>query len=143
MRPARGALLCAGVVVGAVVLAATASGTSATGVEGIQLWRTSVDGIDYVFRQITIAPGGSTGWHWHDGQLYGVINEGTLTHNLADCSVDGAYPPGAGIFEPSGADHVHIGRNLGTTPLVMHVLYVLPAGSALSQDAPDPGCGFS
>src|SRR5690349_14801086 len=86
----------------------------------------------------TPAPGGSTGWHWHTGQLYGAINEGTLTHYAGDCSVDGVYPAGAGVFEPSGADHVHIGRNLGDVPLVMHVLYVLPAGSALSEDAPDP-----
>jgi hypothetical protein len=32
---------------------------------------------------------------------------------------------------------------VGDTPLVMQVLYILPAGSALSQDAPDPGCGFA
>jgi hypothetical protein len=25
----------------------------------------------------------------------------------------------------------------------MHVLYVLPAGSPLSEDANDPACGFS
>lgn len=143
MRPTHGVLLAAALVVGAVGVPVTASATSATGIEGTELWRTSSDGTDYVFRQITIAPGGSTGWHWHNGRLYGVIKAGTLTHNLADCSVDGVYPVGAGIFEPSGADHVHIGRNLGDTPLVMQVLYIIPAGSALSEDATDPGCGLS
>jgi quercetin dioxygenase-like cupin family protein len=143
MWAARGGLLLTAILVGATVAPFTASATSAAGVEGSELWRTSSGGTDFVYRQITIAPGGSTGWHWHDGRLYGVINEGTLTHNAADCSVDGVYPAGAGIFEPSGADHVHIGRNLASTPLVMHVLYVLPAGSPLSEDATDPACGFS
>jgi hypothetical protein len=110
---------------------------------GTVLWQRSADGTDYVFREITLAQGGSTGWHWHNGRLYGVVKEGTLTHNSADCSVDGVYPSGAGVFEPSGPDRVHIGRNLGTTPLVLQILYVVPAGSALSEDAPDPGCGFA
>lgn len=142
MRVALGAVLTVVIVAGSVGVSSPVSATSPTGVDGTVLWQRSQDGTDYVFRQITIAPGGSTGWHWHDGRLYGVIKEGTLTHDAADCAVDGVYPPGAGIFEPSGADHVHIGRNLGGTPLVMQVLYILPAGSPLTEDAADPGCGF-
>lgn len=96
-----------------------------------------------MFREITLAPGGSTGWHWHLGRLYGVIEQGTLTHHHADCSVDGVYEAGQGIFEPSGPDHVHIGRNLGDVPMVLQVLFITPAGAPLAEDAPDPGCGFS
>jgi quercetin dioxygenase-like cupin family protein len=139
----RSVWLSAAILVGSIAAPATASATAADGVSSTALWQRTEDGADYVFREITIAPGGSTGWHWHDGRLYGVVKAGTLTHNMADCSVDGIYPAGAGIFEPSGADHVHIGRNLGDTPLVLQVLYILPAGSALSEDAADPGCGFS
>jgi quercetin dioxygenase-like cupin family protein len=126
----------------AVPLPARAT-TSGHGVQAKALWQTSAEGTDYVLREITIAPGGSTGWHWHDGRLYGVIKEGTLTHDMADCSIDGIYQAGDSIAEPSGADHVHIGRNLGSTPLVIQVLYVDPAGSPLSEDAPDPGCGYA
>jgi len=139
----RGVLLTAAILAGSVAVPATAAATAADGVSATVLWQRTADGTDYVFREITIGPGGSTGWHWHTGRLYGVIKAGTLTHNAADCSVDGVYPAGSGIFEPSGPDHVHIGRNVGDTPLVMQVLYILPAGSALSQDAPDPGCGFA
>jgi quercetin dioxygenase-like cupin family protein len=139
---ARGVLLTSAIVVGLIATPATASATSADGVSATVLWQRTADDTDYVFREITIAPGGSTGWHWHNGRLYGVIKEGTLTHNKADCSVDGIYPAGSGVFEPSGPDRVHIGRNVGDTPLVMQILYILPAGSALSEDAPDPGCGF-
>jgi quercetin dioxygenase-like cupin family protein len=116
------------------------AGAASHGLQSTVLWQTSADGTDYVLREITIAPGGSTGWHWHDGRLYGVIKQGALTHNMSDSSIDGIYQTGDSIAEPSGADHVHIGRNLGSTPLVMQVLYINPAGSPLSEDAPDPGC---
>jgi quercetin dioxygenase-like cupin family protein len=138
----RGVLLTSAFIAGLIAAPPTASATSADGVSATVLWQRTADGTDYVFREITIAPGGSTGWHWHNGRLYGVIKEGTLTHNTSDCSVDGVYPAGSGVFEPSGPDRVHIGRNIGDTPLVLQILYILPAGSALSEDAPDPGCGF-
>ncbi len=70
------------------------------------------------------------------------MKSGTLTHNMSDCSVDGVYSTGRAFTEPGGPDHVHIGRNLGTTPVVLEVLYVLPTGSPLSEDAPNPGCDF-
>jgi quercetin dioxygenase-like cupin family protein len=120
---------------------APAGATAGRDVAATELWKKTADGWDYTFREITLAPGGSTGWHTHPGRLYGVIKQGILTHNLADCSVDGVYSAGAGIFEPPGM--THIGRNLGDTPVVIQVLYILPVGSPLSVDQPDPGCGFS
>ena len=93
----------------------------------------TVGGEDHVLRQITIQPGGTTGWHWHDGTLYAYVEHGTLTHTDADCTTTDVYRQGAAFIEPSGADHVHVGRNLGTAPLVLDVLYVDPAGSPLSR----------
>jgi quercetin dioxygenase-like cupin family protein len=123
-----------------VLFPATASATPGDGVTAEVLSQSTVDGSDYITRRITIAPGGSTGWHWHEGRVYGVIIDGTLTHVRSDCSLDGIYNAGDPITEESGPDHVHIGRNLGTIPLVMWVLYIDKAGSPLSDDAPDPGC---
>lgn len=123
--------------------APAADATPSVGVEAVTLSQATVDGVDYVTREITIASGGSTGWHYHHGRVFGVIRQGTLTHDAANCTVDGSYPPGAPITEPSGPDHVHIGRNLGPVPLVMWVVYIQPAGTSLAQDAPDPGCGFA
>jgi quercetin dioxygenase-like cupin family protein len=119
-----------------------ADATPSSGVTGTILSTTTVAGKDYILREITIAPGGTTGWHYHDGTLYAVVAQGTLTHDMSDCTVNGVYGPGSAFTEPSGADHVHIGRNLGTTPVVLYVLYVDPAGSPLSEDAPNPGCAF-
>ncbi|MEV7096310.1 cupin domain-containing protein [Amycolatopsis sp. NPDC051045] len=123
-----------------LVLPSTASATPGSGVTGTILARKTVGHTDYTVREITIQPGGYTGWHFHDGTLHAYVKAGTLTHNLADCSLDGVF--GAGRAFTEKPDQVHIGRNLGATPLVLEVLYVLPAGSPLSEDAPDPGCGF-
>jgi len=113
------------------------------GVTSTLLNQSTLDGRDYITREITIAPGGSTGWHWHDGELIGVVKQGTLTHSMSDCSVDGVYNAGDPVIEHSGSDHVHIGRNLGTVPIILQVIYVDPVGKPLAEDAPDPGCGFS
>lgn len=123
-------------------VATIASATPGRGVEAQTLVQSTVDGKEYVTKQITIAPGGSTGWHWHPGKVFGVIREGTLTHDAADCLQDGVYPAGSPITEGSGPDNVHEGRNLGPEPVVMWVLYIQPAGEPLAVDAPNPGCGF-
>jgi quercetin dioxygenase-like cupin family protein len=144
MRTVRWAALNFAATAGAVTLSpAVASATSSTGVEAKTISQATVDRVDYITREITIAPGGSTGWHYHDGQVFGVTREGTLTHDAANCTLDGIYPPGAPITEASGAGNVHIGRNLGSVPLVMWVVYIQPAGTPLAVDAPDPGCGFA
>lgn len=126
----------------AVLTPGVASATPSSGVSGTIISKTTFLGTDYIRRQITIEPGGSTGWHWHDGTLYAYVEKGTLTHNDADCTTTEVYSDNTSFVEPSGADNVHIGRNLGTTPVVLDVLYVDPAGSPLSEDAPNPGCRF-
>jgi quercetin dioxygenase-like cupin family protein len=112
------------------------------GVTARTLAQTTVGGNDYILREITVPAGQSTGWHYHDGTLHGVVKRGTLSHFDATCHSDGVYRTGDAIREPSGSGNVHIGRNLGKTPLVLDVLYVLPHGSPLSEDAPNPGCPF-
>lgn len=121
---------------------ARSSATPGTGVTSRQLSQSSQDGRDFIIRDITIAPGGSTGWHWHDGTLVGAVKDGTLTHYAADCSVDGVYNPGDPVTEPAGSDHVHIGRNLGGTPVVLEIIYIMPPGKPLAEDAANPGCPF-
>jgi quercetin dioxygenase-like cupin family protein len=121
---------------------ATASATPSVSVDVETLSQATVDGQDYITKQITIAPGGSTGWHWHPGRVFGVIREGTLTHDAANCFQDGVYPAGSPVTEGTGPNNVHLGRNLGPDPLVMWVTYIVPAGSPLTTDVPNPGCPF-
>ena len=69
--------------------------------------------------------------------------DAVLTHYESDCRRDGVYGVGATITDPTGPDHVHIARNLGTTPVVLEVTYVDPAGAPTSDSAPNPGCDFA
>ncbi|GGZ43417.1 cupin [Streptomyces inusitatus] len=94
---------------------------------------------EVIVRTITIDPGGSTGWHYHDGQLLVLVQSGTLTRTLEDCSVE-VTPAGTAFVEPAGPEHRHNGRNLGTEPVVLYLTYVLPKGSPLSVNVDAPSC---
>ena len=130
----------AAATVGLSLFTGVANATPGSGVTSVEISHQTVGDKDYILREITIAPGGSTGWHFHDGTLFGYVTQGTLTHFHSDCSVDGVYSAGDSLVEKSGSDNVHIGRNLGSTPMVLDVVYVDPAGSPLSEDAPAPSC---
>ncbi|MFE2020737.1 cupin domain-containing protein [Streptomyces sp. NPDC059499] len=131
-------------LVPAAAVATPGSGVSGTVVakgtsEGKLKVKTPKGRTDVTVRTITIAPGGSTGWHTHPGQLIAVVQSGTLTRTLDDCSVE-VTPAGTAFIEPSGTKHRHIGRNLGTEPVVLWVTYLLPEGSELSDDADAVHC---
>ncbi|MFF3381275.1 cupin domain-containing protein [Streptomyces sp. NPDC002680] len=131
------------VTVAAVLVGGTAQATPpGPGVSGVIIAQKTIGDTDYTLREITIPAGQATGWHYHDGPLYGIVKQGTLSHFDATCASDGVYPKGSTITEPAGPGNVHIGRNLGSTPVVLDVLYVLPHGSPFSEDAPNPGCDF-
>ncbi|MCH5641171.1 cupin domain-containing protein [Gordonia sp. ABSL49_1] len=136
----------------AVVIAcgvpALASATPSSGVTAVTLAEGDIpagllpfvpDGVHVVVREITIAPGGTTGWHYHDGNLVGLVRSGTLTHPGADC-VPVVYRTGDIIKEPKGQANTHVGRNLGSVPVVLDVLYLIPLSKPLFEDAPAPGC---
>ncbi|TDC23768.1 cupin domain-containing protein [Streptomyces sp. 8K308] len=114
--------------------------TLATGTSAGSLDLTSRGPTDVTMRVITIKPGGSTGWHYHPGRLLAVVASGTLTRTVDDCAVEVATA-GDTVLEPAGSHHVHIGRNLGTEPVVLYATYFVPEGSPLAIDAEDPGCG--
>jgi quercetin dioxygenase-like cupin family protein len=134
------ALLITATVPVSTALSPAAAATPSENADAVIVSQATVDGVDYITREITIQPGDSTGWHYHDGRVFGVVREGTLTRTMKDCSVV-VSPEGSAVTEDSGADHTHIGRNLGPGPLVLWVDYIEPAGTPLAVDMPDPGCG--
>lgn len=145
MRSLIAGLVCAAMI---GVIPSAAWATPGSGVSGTVLATGTSKGTikvknagatDVIVRQVTIEPGGSTGWHYHNGDLIAVITKGTLTRTLDDCSVI-VNRAGQSIVEAGGRRHVHIGRNLGTEPVELYVTYVLPKGSPLSVDAPAPAC---
>ncbi|MGW4242170.1 cupin [Nocardia sp. NPDC004722] len=123
--------------------AATAHATPSSGITAVILSQTTIGGNDYILREITIAPGGSTGWHFHDGTLYALVRQGQISHYGSDCQIDQTGGAGTTFVERAGVGNTHLERNLGTEPQILDVLYVLPTGSPLSEDAPNPGCDFN
>jgi quercetin dioxygenase-like cupin family protein len=95
---------------------------------------------DTAYQQLTIAPGGYTGWHTHPGPTFVAVaqGEGTLYHAMSGCpSVK--YATGAGFMQPP--TEVHNMRNEGSTPLVLWAFYALPPGTTnagIRIDQPQP-----
>ena len=139
MKSVRWFALITPVTLAAMFAPATASATPPVGVDSVVISQSTVDGIDYITREITIQPGGSTGWHFHDGRTFGVVREGTVTRTMQDCS-EMVSPIGVGITEESG--NVHVGRNLGPVPAVLWVVRIAPAGTPWAVDVPSPGCAI-
>ena len=141
----RRALLATATALGlsATLLPATANATPGHGISAVTVFDHVAGNTDYVFKEITLQPGGATGWHYHPGPVLAWVKQGTLTHNKSDCSLDGIYRTGDFIQEQPGDGYVHIGRNLGTTPVILEVLYEAPVGQPVAIDAPNPGCPFS
>ncbi len=99
--------------------------------------------IDVFDQTITIAPGGHTGWHTHPGAVLVVVKSGALTYTGVmpghRCATQ-VFTAGQSFIDP-GHGHVHIARNMGTTPVEFWATYTgVPAGGGFRIDADDPGC---
>ena len=91
---------------------------------------------------ITIKPGGSFGWHTHRAPVAVVVTGGTLT--VFDPAVTDCTPfkvsKGESFVEP--ANHIHLARNAGRTPVTLYALYLgVPRGKPanVAEQAP-AGC---
>ena len=98
-----------------------------------------IAGTDFTVRKIVIAPGGTTGWHYHDGPVYAYVESGVLTRVVNECA-HVSSPAGAFVVEDVGANHVHEGINAGDVPVVLYAAYIEPPGKPFAEDAPAPPC---
>lgn len=143
-------LLVAAAALTAMPAGATpSSGASGTIVaRGLSLEKIKTRGnqpFDVVVQNLTIAPGGTTGWHTHPGSAVAVVTQGTLTiYNAMDDSCTGQDYSAGQVYLDPGYGHVHMGRNEGSTPLEITVTYLdVPPGGGVRLDADDPGtCSF-
>jgi hypothetical protein len=107
---------------------------------------------DVIVQQVTLAPGGSTGWHSHPGPALVIVKSGSFTLYDGDdrrCkgtryAADPQTPAVGKAFIDEGRGHVHIGRNEGSTNTELYVTYLdVPLGAEPRIDAPRPGnCPF-
>ena len=97
-------------------------------------------GTDVVVAQITVLPGGSSGWHSHPGGAIVVIQQGALTvhRSVGSQCVSTSYTAGQAFIErPGEVDQV---VNTGTIPYVLFVTFPrVPQGGPTRIDQPNPG----
>ncbi len=97
-------------------------------------------GTDVAMAQITVAPGGSSGWHSHPGGAIVVVKQGSLTVYGSAGSRCETTTYGAGqafIERPGELDDV---LNTGTVPYVLFVTFPrVPQGDSARIDEPNPG----
>ena len=95
-----------------------------------------------ILDSIKIAPGGNFGWHTHGAPVAVVVTSGTLT--VFDPSVNNCAPfkvsKGSSFVEP--ANHVHLARNDGKTPVTLYALFLgIPKSAGATVPAAEPsGC---
>ena len=96
------------------------------------------DAGEVVVQEITIGPGGTTGWHSHPGPVIVAVKQGTLTYIRADGGVCSATPYSAGTaFVDPGQGHAHTAFNFGGNNLVLLATYFdVPVGGSPRIDVP-------
>jgi quercetin dioxygenase-like cupin family protein len=97
-------------------------------------------GTDIAMAQITVDPGGSSGWHSHPGGAIIVVKTGTLTvyRSLGgQCQTETFSAGQAFIERPGEVDQV---VNAGSSPYVLFVTFPrVPQGESPRIDEPNPG----
>jgi quercetin dioxygenase-like cupin family protein len=97
-------------------------------------------GSDVAVAQITVGPGGSSGWHSHPGGAIVVVQHGSLTvyKSVGSQCQSTAYTAGQAFVERPGEVNQVI--NTGTDPYVLFVTFPrVPQGASARIDQPDPG----
>ena len=136
-------------VVGAAVYGGIALATPPSGLVNILLARgTDASegtlpiqmGTDVVMAQITVDPGGSSGWHSHPGGAIIVVKQGapTVYRAIGSQCQTATYSAGQAFIErPGEVDQV---VNSGTVPYILFVTFPrVPQGESARIDEPDPG----
>lgn len=134
-----------GAIIALAVSAATVSATPPSGVTAVVLARgtnqvtdtlTAGAGLDVVTQMITFAPGATTGWHSHPGEVAVTVVSGTIslwrtpgTPEQANCT-QRDVTAGQGWVAPGSGTEFDLARNQTTSPAVVIVTYVnIPVGS--------------
>jgi quercetin dioxygenase-like cupin family protein len=95
----------------------------------------NLDVFKIVVLKVIFEPGGTSGWHQHDGPAWVVINSGNLTFYDESCIPQVSQAPIAS-FE---SGEIHKAVNEGSNPVEVYATFMLPKEGEILVDAPDPG----
>lgn len=90
-------------------------------------------GHEGVVAQVEFVPGAREPKHTHPGDIFGYVQEGTLTLGVEGMQTV-TVKPGEVFFVPAGK--VHWGENAGSTPAKALATFVLEKGKPLASPAP-------
>ena len=100
---------------------------------------------DIVTQQITLGPGGHTGWHSHPGPVLVTVKTGSIQLFYAnDDDCQGVVYVAGDSFVDRGDENVHIARASPFDGVELWATYFVPGGDPSAPfrlDAPDPGTG--
>jgi hypothetical protein len=103
----------------------------------------SNDNTDIAVTDITVAPGGHSGWHYHPGPVLVVVKTGAITfyHGNDPTCTGTRHPAGTAFIEADAL--VGIARNEEPIETTIVATFFVPAGGATRIDAAAPGnCPF-
>jgi len=106
--------------------------------DGSMVVSNAPDAGEVVVQEITMGPGGTTGWHSHPGPVVVVVKQGTLTYVRANGDECTSTPYSAGTaFVDPGQGHAHTAFNYGTENMVLIATYFdVPVGGSPRIDVP-------
>jgi quercetin dioxygenase-like cupin family protein len=98
------------------------------------------DDVDIVSVDVTLTPGGTTGWHSHPGPVFVIVKKGPLTvYNAPECEPQ-VYQTGEGFVE---GDNVHTVVNEGVEDGRFVATFIIPVAAERTHSEPQPtenGC---
>jgi quercetin dioxygenase-like cupin family protein len=112
-------------------------------VDGYVVELKSKDDTDIAVADITVVPGGHSGWHYHPGPVLVVVKTGAITfyHGNDPTCTGTRHPAGTVFIEEDGV--VGIARNEEPVETTVVATFFVPKGSLTRIDAADPGnCDF-
>lgn len=99
---------------------------------------------DFATLQITLAPGGSSGWHHHPGVVLVSVVSGSVRFYDTDCTYQ-TYDAGDAFVEAS--DQAGLAKNIGSVDAALYATFIVPTSTAptgLRIEDPQPaGCAVT
>jgi len=99
--------------------------------DGIRL--TSRRDVDVAVATVTIAPGGSSGWHHHPGIVLVAVKTGTVSFYNKRCRAD-VHQAGETFLETE--DSPGLAKNTGPEPAVVEATFIVPASTPPAPATP-------
>jgi len=83
--------------------------------------------VDVRVQEVTVAPGGRSGWHHHPGIVIVAVKTGTVTVVHADCNgtTYGVGSPNGSVFVESGDEPGEV-RNATDQPAKLYATFIAP-----------------